>query len=73
MAQSVSNIDRDVEGAEVPTYRPIAYTYNGNGDVVTATVAQPADTEAGTPLITWVRTFTYVGLNLTLDSGWVRQ
>ena len=73
MAQSVTNIERDVTGAEVPTYRPITYTYNGAGNVETATVVQPADATAGTPTITWVRTFTYVGLNLTVDSGWVRQ
>ena len=41
--------------------------------VVVAGFQGTSNSAAGTPEITWVRTFTYDGADLTNDSGWVKQ
>lgn len=75
MAELTALCELDTNGAVVPIWRPKAYTHGGGGgsDIVTTTIVQPADTAAGIPEITWVRTYTYSGANRTGDSGWVKQ
>ena len=73
MAELTALCELDTNGHVVPIWRPRVTTFNATPDIVTITIVQPADTAAGTPEITWVKTYTYTGVNRTGDSGWVKQ
>ncbi|MBR8161983.1 hypothetical protein KDW98_12500 [Burkholderia vietnamiensis] len=44
---------------------PHAYTYDGNGNVLTDTITSGNQT--------FVKTYAYTGVQLTSETGWVKQ
>lgn len=62
----------DTAGNPLPWYfnsRPRVMTYNGSNQLETEVVTGQ-DAEVG---VTWTKTYTYTGANLTGISGWVRS
>ncbi len=64
-ALELAIMERDTDGGPVPVWLAHAFTYDGSGNLQTETITDGADS--------WVRTLTYSGGNLVLDSRWVKQ